>query len=120
MNRVELNKEEAEWFSRNVLKMIKLLEAQEKQDPKILTRSTYRILNSLRAQAESWNKATETQNVFMNRKQRQIVRELILSVNKTLTDRIIPEYELRGGHEKYVVMGKDKAKKLHAMARKLR
>ncbi len=124
MNKVTLTREEAQWFSRNVLKMIALLEAQGKKDPTILERTTYRTLKACENEATAASLVEKLPltsiNVLLNRKQKLIVKELILSVNKTLTDRILPEYARRGGHEKYVEMGKEKSKRLEAMARKFR
>ncbi len=123
MNKVTLTAEEAQWFSRNVLKMITTLEAQGKNDPKILERATYKTLNSLQDTAEEAKTLVGEGflvELMLSRKQKLIVKELILSVNKTLTDRIIPEYKRRGGHEKYVEMGEAKSKQLAAMARKFR
>lgn len=121
MNKVTLTKEEAQWFSRNVLKMLSLLESQGQKDATILNRTTYKTLNSMKANAESIAEPfTDSMHVFLTRKQKLIVRELIQSVNKTLVDRILPEYERRGGHEKYIEMGKTKSAALDKMARKFR
>ncbi len=119
MNKVTLTAEEAQWFSRNVRKMIVVLEAQGKNDPKILERSTYKTLKSMEEIAGTLPD-TELVQLMLSRKQKLITKELIISVTKTLTDRILPEYERRGGHEKYIEMGKMKSKALAAMARKFK
>lgn len=121
MNRVSLNKDEAQWFSRNVLKMIALLESAEVKDKEILSRTTYKTLNSMREQAQA--AGTEDQagvELMLSRKQKQVVRELLQSVNKALVERILPEYKRRGGHEKYIEIGEAKAKQLDAMQRKFK
>ncbi len=113
MNKVTLTQEEAQWFSRNVIKMANLLAAQSKNDPGILDRSTYKTLESMREKAiaidQMGEEYVERVDVQLSRKQKLIVAELIQSVNKTLIDRILPEYERRGGHEKYIKMGQEKA-----------
>lgn len=125
MNRVSLTKEEAAWFTRNVVKTTQLLEAAAKKDPKILERSTYKTLASILPAVVTATVAVEaklpTVDVQLTRKQRIVVRELILSVNKTLTERVIPEYERRGdSHKDYLDKALVKADTLEKMARKFR
>jgi hypothetical protein len=124
MNRVALTKDEAEWFSRNVVKMTQLLEATaKKKDAKILERSTYKTLASMvphvmKAQAQLKLEA-EPVELHLTRKQKLTVRELITSVNKTLKEHVIPEYTRRQD-TKALENATVKAAALDKMARKFK
>ncbi len=79
--RVSLDKEEAIWFSRYVLKMIIFMETAGKRDPTILLRTTYKTLVSLREKAEIFS-STElpVNDASLNRKQKLLMKELISGV----------------------------------------
>ncbi len=122
MNRVSLNKHEAEWFSRNVFKMTQLLEVSARKDAGVLGRATYKTLKSMLPIAE---KATKTESeqvdVMLTRKQKLILRDLIGSVNKTLIEKVIPEYKRRGeSHSGYLLNAEKKAEALKIFERKLK
>lgn len=131
IDRIDLTPAEAAWFSRNVLAMLKNLEAAaEYKDPEIIKRTTYKVLNSLRTAAEEAGAVAaalgEDQPNFMvevtaGKKQRQIIGDLVTSAHKTLTERTIPEYERRGeGYEEYLLKAKTKAQFLRNLGRKFK
>lgn len=122
MDRVSLTKYEAEWIFRNVLKMTKLMETAATKDPKVLVRTTYKTLKSIIPKiGTSVEVSEEATDIILNRKQRLVLRDLVQSVHKTLTERVIPEYERRGAsHKEYLDSAHTKATILHTMARKLK
>lgn len=122
MNRVQFTKDEAGWFSRNVLKMKQLMEVAASKDAKILDRTTYKALASMTEQAEIAGKAdTEVIDVMLNRKQKLVLKELVQSVRNTLVSKVIPEYERRGiDHSVYLERAKIKSEQLGTIIRKLK
>lgn len=124
MNRVSLTKTEAEWFSRNVTKMTQLLEVSAQKDAGVLKRTTYKTLKSMlpmAAKAAADATPDKPTDIYLSRKQKLIIRDLVQSVNKTLVERVIPEYERRGeSHKEYFDNAKAKAEALEKMARKFR
>jgi hypothetical protein len=128
LNRIDLTPSEAAWFSRNILVMLKNMETAAKRDPAILTRTTYKALNSLRESAVTAGETVQSLGeaedylveVYPGRKQRIVISDLISSVHKTLLERVIPEYERRGDHQDYLEKAKAKAEFLGALRRKFK
>lgn len=123
MNRVQLNLEEAEWFSRNVKKMLQLLEMSEKKNEGVRGRSTYRTLKSMEKVAHQIDEsgAPDTIDIMLSKRQKVFTRGLIQSVLKTLTEKVIPIYESRGeSHREYLIKASIKADKLQTLARKFK
>jgi hypothetical protein len=103
MHKVVLDKEEARWFSRNLIKTKTLLEAAGKKDPAILDRTTYRTIATMEKQAgeiiSALNQLGEEPYEFelqIGRKHRVVVGQMIDSTIKALETMIIPEYTRRG------------------------
>lgn len=129
INRVALTPLEANWFGRNVLSMLQLLERSEGKNPGVLERTTYKILNGLRSQAEE---AQATVKAFgeeeqyevdltLSKKQKSVLKELVGSVQKSLVERVIPEYEKRGeSHKDYKFKATLKAEFLENLVRKFK
>lgn len=121
IDRVSLDKEEAIWFGRYVIKMIIFMENAGKKDPTILQRTTYKTLVSLKTKAELFSASELPVNdAALNRKQKLLLRDLINGVHKNLIQTILPEYKRRGGHEKYITSGEERAEFLQALMRKFR
>lgn len=122
MDRVRFTKEEVQWFARNIKKMTELLETASRKDKGILERSTYKSLLAMVPKADqALTENQEETDIMLTRKQRLVLRELISSVGKTLTERVIPEYQRRGeSHKEYLTNAQNKAEKLSKMVRKLR
>ncbi len=121
IDRVSLSKEEATWLSRYVLKMIIFMENAGKKDPKILERTTYKVLYSLKGKAEMLAVLeSDVYDASLNRKQKILMQDLIGGVKKNLTGVIIPEYERRGGHEKALLAAKAQLIFFDTLMRKLR
>lgn len=128
IQKVSLLPEQAAWFSRNVLKMLQLLENKAKKTgDKVTERTTYKVLNSLRAKAEEAGKTVEAFGLeeeyefelFPSKKQKQVVFDLISSVHKTLTEGTIPKYETQNRTE-YLEKAKAKAEFLEELRRRFR
>lgn len=127
IDRVVLTKDEAGWFSRNVIKMKELLEASEKRNAGVKNRATYRGLVSLQGRAEQTAAALEAFgdepfeiDMLLSKKQKLIVRGLIGTVMQGLA-KTIEEYERRGpGHKEYLDRAKLKAELLNNMNRKFK
>lgn len=128
IDRVTLTKEEAGWFSRNVIKMKQLLEASESKNKGVTGRTTYKALASMEEKATEIKSILEAApedpyeiDLILSRKQKMVIKELVSSVHKTLTTRVIPEYERRGeSHKDYLTNAKDKAVKLETLMRKFK
>lgn len=129
MNRVVLNKEEAGWYSRNVLKTILLLEESERRNAGVRERTTYKLLTKMKPQAEQLSEVLKAfgdepfeLEVYLERKEKLLVKGLLETMIKNLKDRIIPEYERRGDKldPKYLNNAKNKTKMLEKMQRKFK
>lgn len=103
MNRVVLSKEEGEWFARNVLKSLVILDTAATKDTKIKDRTTYKILESVKERAtemESVLKQIGSEpfefELMLSQKQKRVIQDLIDRTRKALTERILPEYQRRG------------------------
>ncbi len=129
MNRVVLNKEEAGWVSRNVPKMLQLLEASERMNKGVKERSTYRLLSQVIPQAEQVRDALKAFGdepfeieMYLNRKQKLLIRQLIKTTNGTLKNGVIPEYERRSDakYRPYLVNAKKKSEMLDQLEAKFR
>ncbi len=116
--RVSLDKEEAIWVSRYILKMIEYMQNAGKRDPKILLRTTYKTLKSLDAAALLFSAGGLS--TPLNRKQKLLLRELIGGVHKNLTNSILPEYKRRGGHERYILAAENQKVFFEALIRKFK
>lgn len=127
MDRVVLNRDEVQWFARNVIKTRVILDAASKKDPSVKERVTYKVLASLTKKAgemaevalqlkadENWE-----YELMMKPKQRKIIRGLIESSIKTLEMVVVPEYERRG-EKQYLEGARSKIQKLKSMSRKFR
>jgi hypothetical protein len=123
-DRVVLDKAEADWFSRNVLKTVQLLEARAAKEPAVLERRTYRVCKSLVDQATTIadilaQLGTEPYEVELQvkAKQRQAVGSMLEMTVKSLEEKILPEYERRG-LKQYQEMTAMKVALLKTMRRK--
>ncbi len=122
IDRISLTKKEAQWFGRYVLKMIDFMQNAGKKDPKILERTTFKVLASLAEKAIIFTAAdAEINNTNLSRKQKILMQDLIGGVIKNLTERVLPEYSKRGsGFEEDLVQGKLQKMFLETLSRKLR
>ncbi len=125
IGRVSLTKDEAQWFSRNILKMTEVLEGSARKDKGILERGTYKLLKSMNeiatALANPHPEAGDAKvEIILSRKQKLCVRELIGSVYKTLVNGVIPKYKEQAGRDEYLQRAEDKAKALESMMRKFK
>lgn len=126
-DKVVLNKDEAGWFSRNVKSSLRILAASEPKNPGVTERSSYKLLKSMEemaTEAESiLNQVGEEPceiELYMSRKQKLTVRELIKRTHGSLVTKIIPTYRERGNHQEYLVRAEKKAEMLDAMQRKFK
>lgn len=126
LDRVVLSKYEGEWFARNVLKTFALLQAHAKKNPDVEKRSTFKVLKALQAQAQELEKslyaseeALNSYDIKANRKQRQVMRELILKTLTHLELHSLPEYERRNDEE-HIKTTKSKMELLNDMQRKFK
>ncbi len=125
IERISLNKVEAQWFSRNVTKTLMLMEAATSKDPNITERSTYRVLKAIEAEAQNiqlimgMNPAADKFDFCLSRKQKKIIKTLIGNTISVLTDKIIPEYKRRELND-YLFDAETKASLLSTMLRKFR
>lgn len=122
IERVSLTQEEAQWFSRYVLKMIPFMETAGQRDPKILERTTYKTLVSMRDKATFIANTPEVpvNDISLSRKQKLLMQDLIGSVQRNLSERILPEYRRRGGYDKYLEAGEKQIEFFNKLLRKLR
>ena len=103
MDRIVLTKEEAAWFSRNLIKTKTILEAAGRKDPEALERQTYKTIVKLQKEAQEiaytlsqlGDEPFEFE-MILPRKLRSVVGRMIEATIKTLTDVVIPEYARRG------------------------
>lgn len=107
LNRVVLTRYEGEWFARNVLKTLTILEAHAKKDEKILKRTTYKVLSAVKTQAEQMEAAIKAfgdeeyeLELTLNRKQKLVIRDLVSKTIVSLEGRVLPEYERRGDKDR--------------------
>ncbi len=84
MDRVVLNKEEAGWFSRNVMKTIQLLEASEPKNPGVKDRSIYKGMLSMKSKAafaadalRAFGEEPFEIEIMLGKKQRKLVADLV-------------------------------------------
>lgn len=120
MNRVQLNKEEALWFSRSILKSIINIEAKARKDPAILKRNTYKTLIQIREQAELMRtNAGESNGLIFSMKQKILIKGIADALARGLEDSVIPVYVKRGltAHE---LQATAKLSFLKVLARKLK
>lgn len=103
MNKVVLNKEEARWFSRNVIKTKTLLESAAQKDPGILDRATYKLVCSIQPQAKEIESVIEQLGeepyeleLSLTKKQKKLIVDMVEKTIAMLTERIIPVYNERG------------------------
>lgn len=128
MTNVVLNKAEATWFSRNVIKTKTMMEAHAKRDAKILERKTYLTMKALAPQAEEMTSILEQLgdepfelSLLLKDKQKRIVRDMVDLTIASLETRIIPEYERRGEKfTEYLADAKAKVELLKEMRRKFK
>jgi hypothetical protein len=125
-NTVILDKAEAEWLSRNVLKTMSILETASQKDAQILERRTYKVIKSLSTQAKEMadviaQLGDEPYEVELQLKvkQRQGVAAMIESTLRALETQILPEYKKRG-LDKYVQDVEQKLLLLRFMQRKFK
>lgn len=126
MNRVVLSREEGRWFSRNVLKSLILLESRAKKDKAILERTTYKVLKSIKPQAEKMDAALKAfgdeeyeLELMLASKQKSVVKTMIEDTQKELVTTILPVYEARG-LDKYRDDVKNKIELLKSMSKKFK
>jgi hypothetical protein len=126
VNKVVLNKTEAGWVSRNVPKMLQLLDASERKNKGVKERKTHKILTAILPKAEKVADALKAFGdelyeieMYLNRAERLFIREMIRKVKKGLVEGVIPEYERRGPAMKgYLISATNKADMLDKMERK--
>ncbi len=130
MDKVVLTKEEAAIFSRNIIKMKQRLDASK--DPETKSRTTYKLLESMQPQAEQVDDALTAFGeepfeieVFLGRKEKMLVRELLTTVGNILVNRVIPKYKEKLGtggidYSPYIVRNEKKLVVLTQMARKFK
>lgn len=126
MNRVVLNKEEARWFSRNVIKSLTILDAHAKKKPEVKDRTTYKLLQSVSTRAKEIEAALEAfgeepYEIEMNlsKKQKHHIRSMLDDTHKHLTERVLAEYARRGLQE-YVKDTERKLELIQSMVRKFK
>ncbi len=124
LQRVRFNREEAAWYSRNVIKSKELLEEKAKRDPAIVERLTYKLVSKMQEQALKTFVAlagsAEEYDVMLKRKERMILREMVQKMHDGLKQATIPKYERDGDKAEYLARAIEKAKLLNGMARKLK
>jgi hypothetical protein len=133
IDRISLSSHEAIWFARNILKTIVHSENQAQKHPELLERNTYRTLKKIEDQAKSLVQDLDrtqfspehSYEIFLSRKQKLVVRELVENTNKLLESMIVPEYQKRtqADTETYGPYLKDAQNKivlLKSIARKLK
>lgn len=106
-NKVTFTPDEAGWFGRNVLKMLQNMDASERKNPGVKERSTYKVLNSMRQAALEANDTVVAfgedelyeVDIFLTKKQRGMLKDLVGSVHKNLVEKVIPEYRNRLEHK---------------------
>lgn len=120
--RVRLNKDEAQWFGRNLRKSMELLEGAATKDPGVLERRSYKVLASMKDKyipAETFE--GEALDMNLTRKQKEVTAGIIQSVLIPLVGKAIPEYVSRGDEYKdYLENAKRKAELLRTMMRKFK
>lgn len=129
LNRIALNPLQAAWLSRNILKMLQLLESSERKNPGVRERKSYKTLNALRGKAEEAQAAVRAFgedeqyeiDIQISPKQRAVLKDLVGSVHKNLIERAIPEYQKRGeSHGEYLTNARAKAEFLEVLWRKFK
>lgn len=123
-DKIILNKAEAAWFSRNVLKTLTILSARAKKNPSVLKRVTYRVLQHLQpkaAEIEACLKQLGEEpfevELIIKKKPRSVVATLVANTAGILETQILPKYEERNEVD-YAKETKVKIEMLKTMGRK--
>lgn len=97
---IALSKHEAHWLSRNVLKSLLVLAVAARKDPKIVDRTTYRVLDSCKEKAVQIEDALKAFGeepfeieLSLSRKQKKALRELVQMTVHSLRAGAMIRYE---------------------------
>lgn len=126
IDRVVFTKDEAGWFSRNVIKMKQVMEEKSRKDPKILERTTYKLVCNMQEKAAQAGAAVAAFDehpfeieVMLSRKQKVFLKGLIETMVQGL-ENVNKKYEERGNLQDYIDRNEQKRAYLKSMIRKLK